>query len=309
MTEAASRPQTAARVADWPGWLAAIGAVLSFSIVTPVSKVALGLGLNPATQNTIRFGLAAALLGLTLLAAGPGRFRLDRRGLWVALGAGACIGAGSLVYLAGLAQVDSSVAAMIFALEPLLVLGLLALRGERFTYRQLVRLGLALGGVYLLIGPSGRVDLGGAGLILLACFAFALPMALIQWYLGGYDARTTTFYMVGGMLLVNLAWWLTTGREWHDPGWPGWLAILAIALVSTYAARLLMVAAIGRLGSSQMALLVPVELLLTVAWSVLFLGERFTGVQLAGGALILLSAVLSVVRLRRVPWRATTEMP
>jgi drug/metabolite transporter (DMT)-like permease len=79
--------------------------------------------------------------------------------------------------------------------------------------------------------------------------------------------------------------------------------------VSTYAARLLMVAAIRRLGSSQMALLVPVEMLLTVTWSVLFLGERFTGVQLAGGTLILLSAVLSVVRLKRVPWRATTEMP
>ena len=40
-----------------------------------------------------------------------------------------------------------------------LVLGLLVLRGERFTYRQYVRLGLALAGVYLLIGPSGRVDL------------------------------------------------------------------------------------------------------------------------------------------------------
>ncbi|MBP7693889.1 MAG: DMT family transporter [Anaerolineales bacterium] len=300
-------PQT--RALDWAGWALALGSVLAFSIVTPVSKTALGLGLVPATQNTIRFGLAAALLGATLAVTGREHFRLTGRALLVALTAGASIGLGSLIYLAGLTHVDSSVAAMIFALEPLFVLGLLALRGERFTYRQIVRLGLALGGVYLLIGPSGRVDLGGAGLIMIACLTFALPMALIQWFLSGIDSRAVTFYMVTGMLAVNLVWWLGTGREWHDPGPAGWLAILAIALVSTYAARLLMVAAIGRLGSGQVALLVPVEMMLTVLWSVLFLGDRLTLVQIIGGLLILLSASLSVVRLKRVPWRAPSELP
>lgn len=308
-TDAAPRPASAARAADWGGWLVAFGAILSFSVVTPLSKTALELGLVPATQNTLRFGLAAALLGLTLLVTGRERFRIDRRGLVVALAAGASIGVGSLVYLAGLATVDSSVAAMIFALEPLLVLALLALRGERFTHRQWVRLGLALSGVYLLIGPSGRVDLAGAGLIMLSTFGFALPMALIQWYLSSHDSRTVTFYQVLGMWLVNLVGWAASGAEWHDPGTAGWAIILVITVVCTYLARLLLVAAIRRLGSGQTALLVPVEMMLTVTWSALFLGERFTPVQAVGGALVLLSAVLAVARLKRVPWRSTTEMP
>lgn len=304
-----SAAASAGRRVNWAGWAVAFSSSLAFSTTTPVSKAALGLGMHPATQNTVRFGIAAGLLGLTLALTSREKLRLPARPLLIAWGAGASIGVGALLYLAGLQRMDSSVAAMIFSLEPLMVLGLLALRGERFTYRQLIRLGLALAGVYLLIGPGGRVDLGGVGLMLLSCFTFALPIAVLQWFLGDFDARTVTFYMVTGMLTISLIGWLATGAEWHDPGWGGWAAILTIAVVGTFAARLLMVAAIGRLGSGQVALLIPVELMLSIVWSMLFLGDRLTLIQSLGGLLILLSASLSVIRLKRVPWRAPTELP
>jgi drug/metabolite transporter (DMT)-like permease len=47
------------------------------------------------------------------------------------------------------------------------------------------------------------------------------------------------------------------------------------------------------------SLLGPLETFLTVVWAVTFLGDRLSLGQLAGGALIILSAVLAVRRLRR----------
>jgi len=302
-------PETFAPAGEWLGWLMAGAAVLAFSLVTPLSKVGLGLGLTPVMQNVARLSLTMVLLALTLALTARSQLRIDRRGLGLCLLSGALIGAGALIYLSGLARIDSSIAAMIFAIEPLLVLGLLALRGERFTYRQYVRLALALTGVYFLLGPGGRVDLAGAALVVLSTLFFALPMALMQWFLQGYDARTITLYMVLGMMLISLLVWLGEGAPWHDPGAAGWLVIVMLAVVCTYFSRLALSVAVQRLGSGQVSLLIPLELLLAVVWSVLFLGERLAPTQLLGGALILLSAALAVGRLRRVPWRTTAELP
>jgi drug/metabolite transporter (DMT)-like permease len=50
------------------------------------------------------------------------------------------------------------------------------------------------------------------------------------------------------------------------------------------------------IGSGQLALLGPLETMLSVIWAVLFLHERLSLWQFAGGALILLSAALAVQR-------------
>jgi len=92
--------------------------------------------------------------------------------------------------------------------------------------------------------------------------------------------------------------WLARGAVWHNPGWSGWLAVFVLVVVSTYVARLTLFAAVRHLGSGQMALLLPLETLLTVCWSVVFLQERLTIWQWGGGTLISLSAVLAINRLR-----------
>jgi drug/metabolite transporter (DMT)-like permease len=202
-----------------------------------------------------------------------------------------------------LTKVDASVAAMVFALSPLAVLALLALRGEKFTRRHTVRIVLGLSGVYLLIGPGGNVNWLGVGLVCLAITSYAIHLSLIQWYLRDYDARTVTLYVIAGMSITSIIFWSFQGIEWQDPGWSGWLAIISLAVVSTYLARLTMFAAIRSIGSGQIALLAPTETLLTVIWSMIFLQERLTPWQWVGGLLILTSALLAIVRLNRARWR------
>jgi drug/metabolite transporter (DMT)-like permease len=288
---------------DWTGWLLAFLASLTFSFAPPIARGAINAGLDPTTLVMLRLVLAVLLIATTTLFMDRRRMQMDRRGLFITAIAGGLNGFGMLLMFWALARVDASVASMLISLLPLVVLTMLALRGERFTHRHTVRLVLGLAGVYLLIGPGGAVDGVGIILLLIANVCFAIHMSLLQWYLRVYDARAVTLYISAAMTVVVLSAWLAEGAQWQSPDWRGWLAILVLVVISTYLSRLLMVAAINRIGSGQMALLTPVETLLTITWSLLFLGERLAPLQLAGGALILASALLAIERLGRARWR------
>ena len=98
--------------------------------------------------------------------------------------------------------------------------------------------------------------------------------------------------------IIALAAALFTG--WLVPlGAVGWSTALALAVVSTWAARLVLFEAVRSIGSGQVAMLLPLETPLAVVWSVLFRGERLHALEIAGGALIVLSAVLGGIRRSR----------
>src|SRR5262249_24041280 len=94
-------------------------------------------------------------------------------------------------------------------------------------------------------------------------------------------------------------YWLIERPAWLPLSLGAWVGVGTLALVCTFVARLTLFEGVKRLGGGQVALLAPVETFLTVIWSVLFLGDKLTWAQAAGGVLILLSAVLAVRRLGR----------
>ena len=281
------------------GWALALISTVAFSFAPPIGRSAIQAGMDPTALVAVRLLLAALLVGGTLLLTDRKRLRLDRRAGVIACLAGAINGVGMLFFFWALTHVHASMASMFISISPLVVLSLLALRGERFTHRHTLRMALGIGGVYLVVGPGGAVTPIGVLLLLGSVFAFAGHMVLLQWYLRGYDTRSVTFYISASMAVVVTLWWLVTGGVWQAPGVSGWLAIGTLALVSTYLARFTMVAAVGRIGGGQVAMLAPVETLFTVAWSMLFLSERLTTLQWAGGGLILTSALLAIQRLGR----------
>ncbi|MBK8902261.1 MAG: DMT family transporter [Anaerolineaceae bacterium] len=287
----------------WLGWLLAVASTAVFSLVTPLGKLALDGGFHPTAILSLRFGLAALLLALAMVRTAPHTLRPDRRGFFVAGLAGVVNGLGAVGFFWSLRRLDSSVATMLFALSPLFVLAMLALRGEKFTYRQWIRLGLGLLGVYLLIGPGGQVDLGGVLLVLGGIVGFTLEITLVQWFLPAHDTRTVTLYVLVGMWLAITGLWLAQGLPWSQPGWLGWVVLLIISVVSTFFGWWAMFRAVQVIGSGQYALLLPVETLLAILWSFLFLGETLLPLQILGGGLILVSAMLAVQRLGRIPRR------
>jgi len=300
---------TARPSVTWRSWAIALLGTAGFSLGPIFAQVAYAAGVNPNTMLFLRFTVTIALLLVTLLITGRDKLRMDRRGLLITLSSGLATGVSMLAYFWSLTRLATSIASMIFSVYPLVVLGLLALRGERFTWRHALRLALALGGVYLLIGPGGAVDALGVLLVVVSIFASSLQSVFIQWYLQEYDGITVTLYMVIGINIVVAGYWAWQGAALGVPDWRGWAAIIALAVVSTYLSRIFWFASIKGIGGSQTAMLVPLEVLLTVVWSFLFLGERLTWLQGLGGALILLSALLASQRLQRVRVRTRRTPP
>lgn len=287
----------------WVGWASAMAAIITFSIATPIVRAALVRGMDPNALLVSRMSLATLLMAVTVVVSNPGCLGIGWRATWIALGAGLFNAFGMVCYFIGLTYLESSMAAMLIALSPLAVLSLLALRGEKVTYRHAVRLALALVGVYLLIGPGGGVSITGVIWIFVSLWGFALQLVLTQWHLVGYDARAITFYTNFAMTVGVTSWWMVKGMPWETPDTAGWITILVLAVVSTYAARLFQFGAVARIGGGQTSMLSPVETLLAVTWSMIFLGEKLTPIQMAGGVLILLSAALAMQRLKRARFR------
>ncbi len=305
MSETAlSAPALAQKRSSWSGWLMAIGSSAAFSVGPVAATSAIRLGLNPTTMLFLRFLITIALLGTTLALTAPARLRMDRRGLAFTVGAGLVQGVGMLTFFWSLTRLHTSVASMLFSLFPLVVLLLLALRGERFTYRNGLRLALGIAGVYFLIGPGGQADWVGVLMVGVSILTSSVQTVAMQWFLQEYDARAVTLYMVSGMAVVVSGWWLIEGSGLRVPGWQAWAWIGVLVVVTTYLARLGLFGAVRRLGSGQVALLVPLETFLTVLWSMWFLGDRLSPLQWAGGGLILFSTLLAVERLGRAQWPA-----
>ena len=288
---------------NWAGWSLALTATIAFSVAPPIARGAISGGMDPSALLLGRMLFATLLLAITTAVRTPHLLRADRRCVLAAIGSGLINGVAMSCFFWALTYLEASMTSMILSLSPLIVLSLLALRGERMTYRHAVRMMLALIGIYLLIGPGGDVNLVGVAWAMLAICLFSLQMVIMQWYLVDYDARTVTLYVLIAMSSSVFIWWLIQGAAWQDPGLGGWLSILSLAVISTYLARLTLFGAVSRIGSGQMAMLAPVETLFTVLWSFLFLGERLTPIQWLGGMLVLSSAVLAVQRLGRARWR------
>ena len=288
----------------WLGWALTVASTFAFSIATPLGKVMVTAHLYPAQILIVRYGCAALLLALSLAIFAPDKLRIDRRGLLIITAAGLVNGLGSLTYFAALTRIDASVASMIFSINPLVVLGLLALAGEKLTHRHTVRVILGIAGAYLLLGPGGRVDLLGSLMAFGSVIGFTLELCLMQWFLRDYDSRTLALYILISMWLLAFGFWLAQGLPWTDPGPSGWWALGLLTTVSTYFGWLAMFIGIRYIGSGQVAMLMSLETVLSVSWAILFLQEHLNVAQFVGGGLILCSALLAVQRLRRVNWRS-----
>ncbi|MEM7134092.1 MAG: DMT family transporter [Chloroflexota bacterium] len=284
----------------WMGWFLAVSASLSTTLVIPLVRGSVVGGLSPTIMLLLRLIITVVLLAGTIALTNPQLFKIDRRGAIAVTLIGIISGVEICTFFWSLAYMDGSMVAMLKSVQPLAVLLLLTLRGESLTRRHLVRVALAIGGIYLLVGPGGQVAAMGLILIVASVVLYALQLVLTQWYLIAYDFRTITFYMLTMMMLVVFGWWWVEEMPWQDPGASGWLAIAVLALVSTYFARMALFSAVRLIGSGQVALLWPLQTLGSIVLSVLFLQEQLTLVQWVGGMFILTSAFLAIERNKKV---------
>lgn len=278
------------------GTILVLFAIFCLSIQPPLVRVGLTEAVDPVAMLALRLVIASVLLWVIFGWRQPGVLRIDRRGLMACTAVAAADTFASLCYYQAFTHINTSIAHVIFSLYPVAALVLLSFRGERFSTLQVIGLALALAGVYLLVGPGGTVNPVGAALALGAALGYASTLALTQWFLREYDPRTVALYVMSIMAVMTAAVWLVQGHGLQAISAVGWTVILITAIVSTAVARLALFAGIQRVGSGRTALLAPVETLLAVTWTVLFIGDRLTTWQWVGGVLVVISMNLLMVR-------------
>lgn len=283
------------------------------------AQPAYAAGIDWMTLMAWRFGLAAVLswvLVLTRPAARAAVRVLERRSILVALGLGVWFVSNSATYYGGIETVPLSLAALIIYIYPPVVAVLALFVGRPLEGRRAwTALLIAVAGVMLAVGgidTSVMPPLGGLLLIIASPLFYAGWIVLAARHsgetregTGAQSDRSTNALVMGAVILTGtaLTYWITALAIGHPvlpaeipaDAWPG---ILGVALVAGFVAPQAFYAGAKHVGAAQAALLSTVEPLWTIVAAGVLLGETLTGMQWAGGALILAGVLLSQTRPR-----------
>ena len=279
------------------GLLAAFLTPLFLGVSPIFGKLALAAGADPFGVAAVRTTAAVLLLWAVYLALFRRFIYIYPAGLLGCVVIGAVNGIGSLFYYGGLGLLDASLTQLLNGTYLVFAVLLTHIGGQRLDRRTLARVGLALAALVLLTGFGGTaVDWLGVGLMLGSAITFAGTVILSQYVLHEMPAPTMTLYSLSTMAVLVLMVWLAVGA-------PGLAAAAGPALtpilllgVTTALSRLAMYSGIKILGGMQTAILAIAEIGVALLLAFLVLGERLTGVQVVGVAL--LAASLLLVRAR-----------
>jgi drug/metabolite transporter (DMT)-like permease len=275
------------------GVLVTLLSTVCFGLAPILGKLAYRAAVTPFTLAAMRTVIAAALLWAFYLIFWPQATPIRWQNLLGCIGMGVTNGIGSLFYYTGLARVDASLAQLLWTFYPIWVFVFLSAAGHPISRPALLRLTLALVGVYLLTYAGAmQIDWLGVMLILSASACYGWHLVLGQWTLADLNSRTVTLYTLSAMAAVVTIARLAARRPWTPISLPGWAAILLLALIPTALARLLVFAGLRRLGGVQTSLLGVAELLVALLLAHLLLGERLSLWQWIGGGLLVASVLL-----------------
>lgn len=257
-------------------------------------KQAINAGTPPITVVMLRTVIATALLWSAYLLVRPLRqfMYIYFVGIVGCLSAGLINGVGSIMFYAGLSHMHASLAQMLYTIYPLLLTLLSRLDGYPISRFTVLRLGLAIGAVYLLVGvDSGHTDVIGVLLMLGSGALYALHLAVNQRVLYDVPAPTVTLYTLTAMsLTVGVAYFIA-GRPIMPPSLAAWNSVGLLTIV-TLISRLALFAGVKRLGGVQTALLGLSELLVTVLTASVLLDEKLSPIQWLGAGLLAASVLL-----------------
>ncbi len=280
------------------GTLLCVASAAGFGAMAVFGKLAYDEGTTVGTLLAVRFALAAVLFWGLVIAGGELREirKLTRRDIGIALGLGAVgYAAQAGCFFAALERIDASLLSLLLYTFPAMVaVAAIVLGRERADARRLGALGLASGGLVLVLASAkaGALDPLGATLAISAALIYTTYILVSQGVAGRIRPTLLSALVCSGAAIT-----LTLGSaalgdlhpgEVTATGW-GWL--VGIAVISTVAAVSLFFAGLKRVGPTTASVLSTVEPVVTVVLAFLVFGELLGTLQLLGGAFVI-AAVL-----------------
>jgi drug/metabolite transporter (DMT)-like permease len=262
----------------------------------------------PMTLVAARLGLAALAMLLFLVATGR---RLPRdRGIWTGFLMVAVVGNVIPFFLInwGEVTVDSSLAAIMLATNPLatMVLAHVFAPGERLTPMKGLGVAIGFGGIVVLVGPGalagfGREVVSQLAIVGAACCYAATTVFVRRSRLIDLPPAVTSAGVLLVAAVVALPLALVIDRPWELPMPPAGalLSVVVLALLCTSVAFLILFRLLATTSATFVSLLNYLAPVLGAAWGALLLGESLGLDTLAALALIMVGLVLAQTRGRR----------
>ncbi len=254
--------------------------------------------IQPLTYMGVRFLIASVLLAVVMALRGRPAFSRKTH-LLIALTALAEPVAYFLFESYGIRLITATTASLIIATIPLAVTILASLfLGEPARPGGLVAVGVSIAGIALLVvggdpaGESARNQVVGillvAGAVLSAAFYITLARDLTQKV---DPVHLTVIQTWWGAAVFGLLWGMQSpsGRSLAGLSAWGWIALAFLAVGATVGAFLLYNWALRYERAATAALYINAIPVITALTGWVALGERLTPLQLAGGALVLVS--------------------
>lgn len=290
-TKVARRPRTLFVVS-------VVGAAIIWSTSYTVTKVALA-ELPPLTIGALRFVIAAIVLGIIVKLQG----KLMRPGF--ADGVRFAVGGilGTTIYFSmeniGVDLATASDAALLVAAYPAItmVLEILIFR-TRASWVRFFGVGLAIVGVYLIVGQSptsaGGNRLLGDLILIASGVVWAFYNFATRKIGQSFPMLTVVFYqtVAGALAFVPVA--LVEREQWQIPSVGTSLIVLYLAVFCSVAAFLLYAYGLKELDSGSAVNLLNLVPVFGVVFAIIVLREPVGIVQLFGGLIVLCGVVLGL---------------
>ena len=285
----------------WVGVALIIISAAAFGTLGIFARLSYADGATPLTVLMLRFALAAPVM-LALMAFRRAPIPRGRILVGLILMGGVGYVGQSFSYFTAVSLASPGLVALILYTYPAMVTVLAALfLHERLSALTVIVLVVALAGTALTLGPAiatARSQPLGIGFALAAAIIYAVYILVgsrITPRAGALPSST--------VIIVTAAAVFGSVVAWRGPTFPtspaGWLAIVAIALISTVLPIVTFFAGLARVGPTAASTLSTLEPVVTVLLATLLLADPLAPIQLVGGALILVAAV--VLALARGP--------
>lgn len=273
------------------GLMLIIISAASFGVMPIFARLAYNAGSEPITVLFLRFTIAAVVMNLIMVV----RRTAYPRGLvlleLILLGAIAYVGE-SLAYFLALKMASAGLVTLLLYIYPALVTALSAIfLKEHLTRVKIVALFLALSGTALTLRISGGGSLMGILLGIAAAVDYAIYILLGSRIVkrSGPMASTTVIITSTAGVYIGI---VTIHGTTYPTTSTGWIAIIAIALISTVLAFVTFFAGLKRIGPTTTSTLSTFEPIVAVVLATIVLGETISPIQILGGILILTAVVL-----------------
>jgi drug/metabolite transporter (DMT)-like permease len=288
------------------GSLEVLGAAACFSAIPIFTVLATDRG-GASLESVLAGRYFLAALVLVAIAGRTVRRPVARGELWRLLGLGG-LGQAAVAFLALSALEFLPAATMVFLFYtfPAWVAVIAAVRRtERLTGRRIGALGLALGGIWALVGSpwAGALHPAGIALTLAAALVYALYIPLIGSLQRHVGPVVASMYVSIGAGVCFLVLGGLAGRLTPLATPFAWLGTVGLAIISTTVAFILFLRGLSLLGPVRTAIVSTAEPFFVTVLGVLVLRQSPSGATVLGGVLVA-SAVVVIATARDAPPRA-----